>query len=186
MPPSFGTISRVSIANDPSATNKRMIIYCVSQNSAGNFVKTNDTVKNNLRIWLNKNRMISDKLEIKDAKIINIGFSFTFTVDPSYNGASVLSDVYSRLSDKFSEKMYIGEPFYLTDVYKTVNRTRGVVDTIQVTPKVFSGGEYSNVNILIDSLKSLDGTFLKTPKNCILEFKNFFDVVTGTIIQWQY
>ena len=183
MPPSFGIISRVSVANDPSASNKRMIIYCVSKDNSGNLVKTNDTIKNNLRIWLNKNRMISDKLEIRDAKIINIGFTFSFTIDPSYNGAAVLSEVYNRLSDKFSEKMYIGEPFYLTDIYKTINRTTGVVDTVKVEPRIFSGGEYSNINILIDSLKSPDGTFLKTPKNCILEIKNFFEVVTGTITQ---
>ena len=183
MPPKFGTISRVSIANDPSASNKRMIIYSVSQDSSGNFIKTNDTVKNNLRIWLNKNRMISDKLEIRDTKIINIGFDFHFTCDPHYNPSSVLSDVYGRLSEKFFEKMYIGEPFYITDIYKIINRTRGVVDTIKVVPKIFSGGDYSPVNIMIDSLKSQDGTFLKTPKNCVLEIKNFSDVVTGTVIQ---
>jgi len=37
--------------------------------------------------------------------------------------------------------------------------------------------------VSIDDIKSQDGTFIKCPKNCILEIKNFSDVVTGTIIQ---
>lgn len=183
MPPSLGSIKRVSIVNDPSATNKKMIMYVISENNAGNLVKTNDTVKNNLRTWINKNKMISDKIEIRDTKIINIGFNFTFTVEANYDYLTVLANVKSALADKYSEKFYIGEPFYITEVYKTINRIDGVIDTIYVEPLVFSGGQYSPVNVMVDSLKSPDGTYLKTPKNCILEIKNFSDVVKGTVVQ---
>lgn len=183
MPPSLGSVKRVSIVNDPSSTNKRMIIYVISEDNKGNLTKTNDTIKNNLRTWINKNKMISDKIEIRDAKIINIGFNFSFTVEANYDYLSVLSNVNNALSIKFSEKLYIGEPFYLTEIYKTVNRIDGVIDTIYVEPLVFSGGEYSPINVMIDELKSQDGTYLKTPKNCILEIKNFFDVVKGTVLQ---
>ena len=87
------------------------------------------------------------------------------------------------LADKYTEKFYIGEPFYITEIYKTVNRIDGVIDTIYVEPLVFSGGQYSALNVMVDSLKSPDGTYLKTPKNCILEIKNFSDVVKGTVVQ---
>lgn len=183
MPPSLGSIKRVSIVNDPSATNKKMIMYVISENNSGDLVKTNDTVKNNLRTWINKNKMISDKIEIRDTKIINIGFNFSFTVEANYDYLTVLANVKGALADKFSEKLYIGESFYITEIYKIVNRIDGVIDTIYVEPLVFSGGQYSPVNVMVDSLKSPDGTYLKTPKNCILEIKNFSDVVKGTVIQ---
>jgi len=183
MPPTFGTIKRASIVNDPSSTNKKMIIYVISEDSDGNFSQTNDTVKNNLRIWINKNKMISDKIEIRDAKIINFGFNFTFSVEVNYDYLTVLSRATNALREKLSEKFYIGEPFYITDVYKTVNRVEGVIDTILVEPIIFSGGEFSAINVKIDDLKSPDGTYLKTPKNCVLEIKNFSDVVRGTVIQ---
>lgn len=183
MPPSLGAVKRVSIVNDPSATNKKMIVYVISEDNSANLIKTNDTIKNNLRIWINKNKMISDKIEIRDAKIINIGFNFTFTVEPNYDGTTVLSEVLSKLSEKFSEKMYIGEPFYITDIYKTVNRVDGVIDTVFVEMLTFSGGNFSSVNVSVDDIKSQDGTFIKCPKNCILEIKSFSDVVKGTIIQ---
>lgn len=183
MPPSLGAVKRVSIVNDPSSTNKKMIMYVVSENNTGNLVKTNDTVKNNLRTWINKNKMISDKIEIRDTKIINIGFNFSFTVEANYDYLTVLSNVKGALADKYTEKFYIGEPFYITEIYKTVNRIDGVIDTIYVEPLVFSGGQYSALNVMVDSLKSPDGTYLKTPKNCILEIKNFSDVVKGTVVQ---
>lgn len=183
MPPSFGTVKRVSIVNDPSSTNKKMIIYVISENSDGELIRTNDTVKNNLRIWINKNKMVSDKIEIRDTKIINFGFNFTFSVESNYDYLTVLARATNALRIKFAEKFYIGEPFYITDVYKTVNRIDGVIDTVMVEPIIFSGGEFSPVNVRIDDLKSPDGTFLKTPKNCVLEIKNFSDVVKGTVIQ---
>ena len=55
MPPQFGSISRASVYNDPSGTNKRLCLYVISQTTTGNFIKTNETAKNNLKVWLYKN-----------------------------------------------------------------------------------------------------------------------------------
>jgi hypothetical protein len=71
MPAKFGTIKRACVYNDPSGTNKRMILYVTSMNTSGNLIKTSDTIKSNLKIWLQKNKMIADAIDVYDAKIIN-------------------------------------------------------------------------------------------------------------------
>ena len=49
---------------------------CNSENSFGKLTKTNATIKNNLKTWLNQYRMINDTLDILDPYIINLGIEF--------------------------------------------------------------------------------------------------------------
>ena len=46
MPPSFGSVRRCSIINDPSSANRRLTMYVVSTDSDGLLVETPQTVKN--------------------------------------------------------------------------------------------------------------------------------------------
>jgi len=78
--------------------------------------------------------------------------------------------------------MYIGEPFYLTNVLNTINKVDGVVDTLKVTPKLMSGTNYNTAPVSIDEMKSKDGTYLKAPRNVIFEIKNFSTDIRGTAV----
>ena len=182
LPPQFGNISRASVYNDPSGTNKRLCLYVMSQTPSGRFIKVNETTKNNLKVWLNKNKMISDLIDIKDAKVINVGFDFEFVVSSRYNRDSVLASVNEKMIDFFSTKLYIGEPIYITDIYQMINKTDGVVDTIKVHPKVMNGSDYSQLSIEIEHILSKDGTYIKTPSNCILEVKYPTIDIKGVIV----
>ena len=171
MPPSLGSVKRVSIHNDPSGTNRRIALYVISQNDSGHLVESNISVKTNLKTWLQKNKMINDGIDIIDAHIINIGFSYEAVTDPNLNSLSVLADVDLRLKNLFAEKMYIAEPLYINQIYNTINKTRGVVDTVKVTLEIKQGADYSSIPIDIADITSSDGSYIKTPKNCILELK---------------
>ena len=172
MPAKFGTLKRVSIYNDPSGTNKRLCFYVMSSDDTGFLVTCNDVTKNNLKVWLNKNKMISDLIDVKDAKIVNVGFDYEYVIDSRFNRLSVMAEVEDRLLELFDENFYIGEPLYISEIYNIINKTKGVVDTIKVTPKLLTGAGYAGINIgTIDDIMSKDGTYIKTPKNCILEIK---------------
>ena len=75
--------------------------------------------------------------------------------------------------------MYIGEPFYITNVYNTINKVDGVVDTKNVRVYLRTGTGYNTAPISIEQLKSVDGTFLKAPKNVIFEIKDFNSDIRG-------
>ena len=182
MPPKYGSVKRVTVYNDPSSTNRRLSVYVVSSDSTGNLIETNSTIKGNMRTWLNKNKMINDNIDIYNALIINIGFDYEIIVDPTRDKIQVLNSVQRRLVSEMSEKMYIGEPFYMTNIFNIINKVDGVVDTSRVTPVLKSGSGYSSIQIPIEQMKSMDGTYLKVPKNCIIEIKNFNTDVRGSAV----
>ena len=171
MPASYGAVKRASIINDPSSTNRRLSIYVMSINQNNQLVMCNSTIKQNIKTWMNKVKMLNDNIDIYDARIINIGFDYEVIVDPTRDKMQVLNSVNQIIKSEFSNKMYIGEPFYLTKVYNLINKVPGVVDTTKVNAKIKTGTSYAPAIVLIDDLKSKDGTYLKAPKNAIFEVK---------------
>lgn len=182
MPAQFGSVKRASIINDPSSSNRRLSVYLVSEDSNGNLVQSSSTLKENTKVWLNKNKMLNDNIDIYDAKILNIGFDYEIIVHPTKDKVEVLNSVNQRLRTELANKMYIGEPFYITNILNVINKVDGVVDTTKVTPKLMEGSNYSSAPVSIDEMKSADGTYLKAPRNVIFEIKNFSADIKGTAV----
>lgn len=182
MPPNLGSVKRASIVNDPSASNRRLSIYVISEDENLNLIKSNDTIKHNLKTWLNKSKMLNDQIDIYDAIILNLGFDYEIIVHPSRDKTEVLNEVNVRLQKHLSEKMYIGESFYLTNIYNIINKTPGVVDTTKVSPNLKNGTNYSSPIVSIQEIKSNDGTYLRAPRNVIFEIKNFNMDVRGSAV----
>jgi hypothetical protein len=182
MPPGFGSIKRAAIINDPSSSNRRLSVYVISEDSVGNLITSNSTIKQNVKQWLNKNKMLNDNIDIYDALILNIGFDYEIVVHPTMDKIEVLNSVQRRLLDELSNKMYIGEPFYLTNIFNTINKVDGVVDTTKVTPYLKTGTEYSSASVSIEEMKSADGTYIQAPRNVIFEIKNFNRDIRGSAV----
>ena len=126
--------------------------------------------------------MLNDNIDIYSAKIINIGFDYEIIVHPSKDKAEVLNTVNIKLQNELSKKMYIGEPFYLTNIYNVINKVDGVVDTTKVKPILKSGTLYSSTIVGVNDVKSKDGTYLKAPKNAIFEIKFPNNDIRGTAV----
>ena len=77
--------------------------------------------------------------------------------------------------------MYIGDRFYTTDVYTTLNKTRGVVDAVKVKLISKAGGNYSSSTLNIDQYMSSDGRYLSVPDNVVLEIKYPRIDIKGTV-----
>ena len=101
MPRKFGKVSRVNVVNDPSGINKRLAMYVISKNNQGFFVNTNDTVKRNLKVWLNKNKMMSDQIDIFDARIINVGFNYKYNIESGFSKTQVQADVSAAVRELY-------------------------------------------------------------------------------------
>tara|TARA_R100001015_G_C4635196_1_gene204000 strand:+ start:10916 stop:12706 length:1791 start_codon:yes stop_codon:yes gene_type:complete len=182
MPPNLGSIKRASIVNDPSSSNRRISVYVISEDRNFNFIESNSTIKENLKVWLNKNKMLNDNIDIYDAKVMNIGFDYEIITHPTKDKISVLNEVNRKLRTILSEKMYIGEPFYLTNIFNAINKVDGVIDTIKVTPSIKTGVGYSPAPVSIQQIKSQDGTYLKAPRNVVFEIRNFNTDIRGTAV----
>ena len=182
MPSKFGSVKRASIVNDPSATNRRLSLYVCGEDSEFNLITLNSVVKENLKVWLNKNRMLNDSIDVYDAKILNVGFDYEIIVDPTKDKLEVLNAVGIRLRRELVDKFYIGEPFYITKVYNIINKTKGVIDTKNVRMKLMRGPKYKSASVSIQQMLSKDGTYLKTPRNVIIEILDFNTDIRGIAV----
>ena len=94
-----------------------------------------------------------------------------------------MSNALEKLEEYFSEKFYIGEPVYINRLYSLLGKVDGVseVRSLKIVKK--SGSTYSSNSINLEDLLSRDGSFIKTPKNVIMELKFINRDIKGTIIR---
>lgn len=171
MPPRFGAIKRCAILQDKDSFKRNLNIYVISENAAGNLTASNDILKSNVKTWLNQYRMVNDTLDILDAKIINIGISFTIVTKSGYDKFRVLDECLRVMRDRFDRHYDIAEPFSFTEVYAMLNRVEGVADTTDVSVSNLNGGAYSTAGININKSITPDGRFVACPLNCLFEVK---------------
>lgn len=172
MPQNFGAVKRCMLEQDRDAFKRNLNLYVVSENTAGQLVNTSDTIKENVKVWLNRHRMINDTIDILPAHIVNIGIEFSVLADDESNKFSVLQACVQRLTADFAQmQMNIGEGFSITGVYKSLNNVLGVADTIDVKIVRKSGTLYSDVPFNVESYTSMDGRTVLIPDTHIFEIK---------------
>lgn len=143
MPSNLGRVFRASTApnpNNPLSTQ----LFIISRDNNQRLIMSPDSLKINLRKYLNAYRMISDAIDILDAQVINLQLKFTVIVDPSLNRTSVLSTVLTKLQKQFEiNKVYIDQPIIISDVINTIYSTQGIVAVDSV--------QFSNVAGVVDN-----------------------------------
>jgi len=181
MPSKFGAIKRVNVRRDPSSFKRNLNLYILSEDSVGNFIRPNTTIKENLKMWLNSSRMINDSIDILDGKIINVGIEYSAVSLLDANKYDVLESANTALNSLFSRKLEIGEPLFITDIYSTVNKVDGIADVTRVKIIHKTGINYSSQAFNIEESYSDDGRYLNAPDNAVFEVK-FPDVdIKGSI-----
>jgi len=182
MPPNFGAIKRIAIMQDPDSFKRNLNMYIISEDINNNLTTANSSIKNNLKNWINQSRMINDTVDILDAKIVNIGIDFIAKGEVETNRFLILDRATQALRDRFgTQKMEIGEPFYITEIYKTLQQVPGLVDVLSVKVTQKTGASYSDTYFDIEGQTSPDGRYIEVPKNVILELKIPAQDVKGAI-----
>jgi len=182
MPSIFGSIKRCNILRDSESMKRNLNLYVISEASAGTLVETNQSIKENLRVWLNKNRMINDTVDILDAKIVNFGIEFKVLGDLQTSRFDILDNSVEAVQEYFRDYHFdIGEPLTVSDIYKVLREVDGVIDVIDLEIVEKSGGIYSDITYNIRDNFSADGRVLFVPKNVILEVKSPLEDVKGSI-----
>lgn len=182
MPPSFGAISRCSFERDFDSFKRNLNMYVISRGTDGYLSSTNTTIKNNIKTWLSSYKMINDTIDIRDAHVVNFGISFSIVADYEENKYNVISLATQRLRNYFINQEYdIGEPLYVVDIYKELQRAPGVVDVVDVQILHRQGGNYSQTDFNFASNLSVDGRYLNGEKNTIFELKYPTTDIQGSV-----
>jgi len=171
MPAKYGSILRCSAQKDPSALKRNVNLYIISQDPQEKLIKTNATIKTNLKTWLDNYRMINDTIDILDPFIINIGINFVIKIKVGAEKYTVLDEAIDKLKEMYSTSFFIGEPLYISDIYSSLKDVSGVLDVEKVLITNKNGANYSDVEFDINQNMSPDGGYIIVPKNAILELK---------------
>jgi len=171
MPAKYGSVKRVSVQRDSDSQKRNLNMYIISEDVFGKLTATNSTIKNNLKIWLNNYRMINDTLDILDPYIVNLGIDFLVKTVVGANKYTVLDACIESLKEMYKVAFFIGEPIYISDIYKRLKDVEGILDVVKVNLVNKTGINYSGSTIEIQKNLSPDGTYLVVPKNAVVEIK---------------
>ena len=182
MPPQFGAIARCTILQDTDSFKRNINIYVVAEDERRHFVPANGALKNNLKVWINQNRMINDTIDIMDAKVVNFGIEFAIVTEAGKNKYDILALCSKRLRQRYRHKHDIGEPIEITEVYRMLNRIDGVADVVDVDITKKIGDRYSDIRFDFEKQMTPDGRFIAVPDNVIVEIKYLFDDIKGVTV----
>ena len=181
MPPQFGAVTRCKPVQDTNSFKRNINMYIISEDADGRLTQANTPLKNNLKTWLNQNRMINDTIDVLDAKIVNFGVHYTIVTEAGANRYEVV-DLCNRLLRRRYAKVHdIGEPFHITELYTLLGRVDGVADVVDVVIEPKTSSKYSSTSFDFGKQRTPDGRFIVTPDNVILEVKHPIDDIKGTV-----
>lgn len=127
LPSNFGRVFRAAIRsnpNNPLATQ----LYIISRDPSQKLIVSPDTLKQNIVTYLNPYRMISDAVDVLDARVINLTFTFDVLIDPSLNRSVVLQNILTKLQPVFDIKNFnIDQPIVVSNFTSIIQSTPGVI-----------------------------------------------------------
>jgi len=171
MPERFGMVKRANILQDNKSFKRNLNLYIVSEDNDGKLVQSNQSLKSNLKTWLNKNKMISDSIDILDVKIVNFGIQFEAIGEVDQDNYDLLSDAITALSKKFNKYYDISENIYVSDIYSTLKNVEGILDVVSAKAFLKVGGAYSETFYDFQENLSPDGRMINIPNNVVVELK---------------
>tara|TARA_R110001583_G_scaffold6811_13_gene34348 strand:- start:89 stop:1885 length:1797 start_codon:yes stop_codon:yes gene_type:complete len=182
MPPKFGALKRANIVQDRDSFKRNLNLYVVSEDIDGNLTESSSTIKENLKLWLSQYKMINDTIDILNGQVVNFGIEYKVLGTLDSSQTEILSDCNTALKDKYTEKLLFGEPFYISDIYRTLNDLDKVVDTQDVKIVQKLGTNYSSTDFDVEGATTDDERFIIIPEDIVMELKFPDEDIVGVVV----
>lgn len=141
LPPKYGTPYRIGVLEE---NNKVKINMLGIDHERHLSPVMPDILVRNIQEYLKEYRMITDFVEIRPGKIINLSVEVDMYVDKNYNKAAVIKNVIDTIYDYMDiDKHQMGEDIYVSDIIKEIMKVDGVINVFDI--RIFNeyNGEYS-------------------------------------------
>jgi hypothetical protein len=184
LPSKLGRVFRVAVKPNPDNPLSSQMFIC-SRDSNGYLTTSTDTLKKNLKVYLNEFRLISDAIDILDARVINFRIRFSIFVNPNSNKSATLQTVISRISNLMSVRNFqIDQPILISDIQNVIINTPGVLTLVDLKIENLNGTiqerEYSNVSHNVK--QSTRRGVIYGPPGSIFEMKYPQNDIIGTAL----
>jgi len=146
MPGEFG----VPFRNNVLEEQNKILISILTLNGDGTLrTSSNETLKQNISIYLSDYRMINDYIEINNGKIYNLGFEVDLLIDKQFSQSQVISQSITEITSFFDiNKWEMGQNIYITQLIEIINNVAGVLNVVDL--RIFNKvgqGQYSSNEI---------------------------------------
>ena len=186
MPSGLGRVFRIGVQKNPRNVFASSI-YIISRDSKSRLINSPDTLKKNIKTYLNTLRLISDGIDILDASIVNLRFEYYFSPDPFTNPSSIIIEVNRRLREFLDiRNMQIDKPIVISELIGIIQSTRGVMSVDTSRTKMqnlfsnFEGREYSSE--IFNVVANTRNNILFPPVGGIFEFRYLTNDIVGNVI----
>lgn len=181
MPSKFGRIFRASIRANPN-NPQASILSIISRDSENKLVVSPDNLKNNLALYLNESRLISDAIDIVDISVVNLTMAYSVLTSDTSNADTVIQAINVRLAEYFRiENFQVGTPVIISDIVNLIINTSDVISLINISFNTISGvyesREYSEYSVSIDDM--LIRGVITPPAGSIFELRYRDDDIIG-------
>ena len=131
-------------SNNPFTNNLYILGYDINKN----LTQINPATIYNLITYLNNYRILTDKINLIDGFIINIGVDFKINVFNGFNKSTVLSDCIQSVKNFFDiDNRSFNQPINLSQLNFEVMKNEGVQSVVEIKIKnlTIDDGNYSSV-----------------------------------------
>tara|TARA_Y100000310_G_scaffold314639_1_gene364201 strand:- start:5798 stop:7642 length:1845 start_codon:yes stop_codon:yes gene_type:complete len=155
LPNKFGRVYRVGVRPNP-INSLASQIFVISRDKDKKLGLTPDTLKKNLRKYLNEFRAVSDAFDILDAQVVNFAVNLEIVAHPSSNKTQVAQTCIKALTKILDTKNFqIDMPIALSDITNVVLNTQGVISLVDLKITNVTGTieerVYSDVSFNVDA-----------------------------------
>lgn len=179
MPSKYGSVVRAGAYKDSNSFKRNINMYIMTNDVNNKLVAPSSVMKENLKNWINRYKMIHDTIDILDGLVVNFAVDFSVLVDQSYDREMVLSEARKKLAMHFASPGNFGQMLSISEIYSVLNKqVKGVIDAkrVRILPRL--DGDYSSNTFDFVEALSADGTYLVVPKNVCMEMKfTDFDIL---------
>ncbi|MAE81386.1 MAG: hypothetical protein CMB80_01530 [Flammeovirgaceae bacterium] len=182
MPANFGRVFRVGIRDNPS-NPLASVVSIVSRDSSGKLIISPDSLKENLRTYLNQYRLISDAIDIVDTMVLNVQITYSVVIDSISNKTLTIKKINNSLKNYMViENFQIDQPIITSDLVNIILNEQGVISLVSFNVSNASGVVnerlYSSENFSIAA--NTDRGIIIPTAGAIFELKYPNDDIIGT------
>lgn len=178
LPMQFGSVYRTVAMND-DADDKSIALYILSKGNDNKLSVGSEELKNNIKLFLRRFRLITDNINIYDGEIVNFGINYEIVIKDGYNQDEVKERVNQAIYNYYTINTFgFGESIYLSKLVRIIDDIEGVLTVTDIILSNLTGDDYSDTtfNFRVNNIKNII-----TPKfNQIFELKQKTDI-TGNV-----
>jgi hypothetical protein len=169
MPARFGRPTKAYIKN--ADFNRYAVdLHILSQDVNGNLTSPSLILRENIKTYLGKLRMMTEGINILSADIINIGVKFGVVISSRYNRSEVLTKCLLEMKNYLdTDNAQIGQSIVLSDMKAKLQNVEGVISVYRFEIVSLKGSRYASTSF--DVQANTANGIVYCPANAIFEVK---------------